>query len=107
MAAAADFFNRLHRADIGRIAIENPIPHRYAKTLIGDYTQLIQPWQFGHGEVKPTCLWLKGLPELKPTELCIGRKSASTNETKKDRSKSRSRTFPGIAVAMAQQWGEA
>ena len=105
MSAAAYFFNVLKSADVPKIAIENPIPHRYARILIGDYDQLIQPWQFGHGETKATCLWLKGLPKLEPTELCIGRESMMNKDSRTDRGSKRSRTFPGIAVAMARQWG--
>jgi len=56
---SARFFNTLKNADIPMIAVENPIPHKYAKDLIGNYDQLIQPWMFGHGETKATCLWLK------------------------------------------------
>jgi len=66
---AWQFFNKLKNAPIERICIENPIPHKYAVEHIGKYTQLIQPWQFGHGETKATCLWLKNLPLLTPT--CI------------------------------------
>ena len=66
---AAEFFKKLLNADIQKIAVENPIMHKYAKRLIGDVkqSQVIQPWMFGHMEQKATCLWLKGLPELRPT----------------------------------------
>jgi hypothetical protein len=107
MAAAAKLFNALKSAAIPKIAIENPIPHKYAKVLIGSYDQRVQPWQFGHGETKATCLWLKNLPPLTPTELCIGREKTLLNASRIERGAARSRTYPGIAVAMARQWGEA
>ena len=69
--------------------------------------QTIQPWQFGHGEVKATCLWLKGLPPLVPTNIVDGRDRASRMPPGPDRLRERSRTFPGIAAAMAVQWGSA
>ena len=97
---------KLKKATIPLICIENPIPHKYARALIGDYTQLIQPWQFGHGETKATCLWLKGLPELKPTKIVSGREQRLHRlPPSKDRGMLRSKTFPGIAKAMAEQWG--
>jgi hypothetical protein len=106
VAGAAAFFNLLKNASVPRIAIENPIPHKYARALIGDYTQLIQPWQFGHGERKATCLWLKNLPPLDHTELCIGREpTAHMTPGHTGQAKIRSRTYPGVAVAMASQWG--
>ena len=68
--------------------------------------QIIQPWQFGHGETKATCLWLKGLPLLVPANIVSGRKARVHKEPpSKDRWKNRSRTFAGIAKAMAEQWG--
>lgn len=75
MRDAARFFIKLQRANIPLIAIENPIPHKYAKQWIGAYSQIIQPWQFGHGETKATCLWLKGLPALMPTKIVEGRRA--------------------------------
>ena len=107
MREAAEFFRTLLNADIQRIAVENPIPHRYALEIIGKkYDQIIQPWQFGHGETKATCLWLKRLPKLKPTRIVSGRDNRVHREPPgRDRWKSRSRSFAGIAEAMAQQWG--
>ena len=90
-----------------RIAVENPIPHRYARYEIGrKYDQIIQPWQFGHGETKATCLWLKGLPNLEPTNIVKGRDARIHKmPPSKDRGRLRSITFQGIADAMAEQWG--
>jgi hypothetical protein len=99
-------FRGLLDCAVPRVAGENPIPHRHARRIMGDYTQTIQPWQFGHGETKRTCLWLRGLPELKPTNVVDGRAPrvhyASPGE---NRWKERSRTLTGIAEAMATQWG--
>lgn len=109
---AALFFNALLRAPILRIAIENPIPHRYAVEQIDrNYDQLVQPYQFGHAERKATCFWLKGLPPLKPTKVVTLPEKKSQAQRlhhlppSRDRWKERSRTFPGIAAAMAEQWG--
>jgi len=103
---ACEFFNSLVNAPIDKIAVENPIPHKYAIKKIGKYDQIIQPWQFGHGETKATCLWLKGLRKLGTTRLVAGRKQRIYNMPKTaERGKLRSRTFPGIAKAMAEQWG--
>ena len=102
---ACDFFNALQGMNIPT-CIENPIPHKYAVEKIGMYNQLIQPWQFGHGETKATCLWLSGLPRLKPTNIVDGRDGRIWKmPPSKDRSMNRSRTFQGIADAMAEQWG--
>lgn len=107
MREAAQFFSALLDAPIERIAIENPVMHGYAKEIIGQQqTQTIQPWQFGHGEIKATCLWLKGLPPLEPTDIVEGRKARVHRASPgPDRWKERSRTLPGIAKAMADQWG--
>ena len=107
MEASARFFRALLDAPIPRIAIENPIPHRYALAIIGRrYDQIIQPWQFGHPETKATCLWLKNLPPLQPTNVVEGRRGRVWLEAPgPDRWKNRSRTLPGIAAAMAAQWG--
>lgn len=103
---AAAFFNDLRRAPIERIAVENPIPHRYARDLIGRYDQLIQPWYFGHGETKGTCFWLKNLPPLMATVVHTGRYArVHLTSPGPDRWKERSRTLIGIAEAMADQWG--
>ncbi len=107
MAEACLFFKRLMKLPIEMIAIENPIPHKHAmKIIIKKYNQIIQPWQFGHGETKATCLWLKNLPKLKPTKVVEGREQRLHRlPPSKDRAKLRSKTFPGIAKAMAEQWG--
>jgi hypothetical protein len=87
-----------------RIAMENPIGR--LSTLYRKPDQIIQPWQFGHGETKATCLWLKNLPLLKPTNIVEGREGRVWKEPpSKDRWKKRSRTYQGIADAMAEQWG--
>ncbi len=106
MKAAADFFNDLAGADIPKIAIENPIMHKYGREIVGrKYDQIIQPWQFGHGETKATCLWLKGLPALIPTDIVDGRAArVHLASPGKDRWKERSRTLPGVAAAMVTQW---
>lgn len=104
----AVFFRRLLKANIPKIAIENPIMHKYAKDIIGvDQAQTIQPWQFGHGETKGTCLWLKNLPLLKPTDIVDGRIGRIHSlPPSEDRWKLRSITYQGIADAMAAQWGK-
>src|SRR5574343_236647 len=76
MKSAALFFGKILNANIEKIAVENPIPHKYAVEIIGrKYDQVIQPWMFGHGETKATCLWLKGLPPLMPTNIVEGREA--------------------------------
>ena len=107
MKEHAQKFNWLLNNNIPKIAGENPIPHKYALEIIGrKYDQIIQPWQFGHGETKATCLWLKGLPKLKPKNIVSGREQRIWKlPPSKDRWKERSRTYPGIAKAMAEQWG--
>lgn len=107
MREGADFFKRLLEATIEKIAIENPIPHKYALEIIGrKYDQIIQPWQFGHGETKATCLWLKNLPLLQPTDIVDGREQKVWKMSPgRDRWKNRSVTYDGIAMAMAEQWG--
>jgi hypothetical protein len=108
---SARFFNELKNAGIEKIAIENPIPHGYAKDLIGNYSQVIQPFHFGHAERKATCFWLKGLEPLKPTNMVMlpAEKSKAQRlhyaSPGPDRWKIRSKTFTGIAEAMADQWG--
>lgn len=104
--AAAHFFVQLQRAAIPRIALENPIPHRRAKQWVGNYSQIVQPWQFGQGEIKATCLWLKNLPKLKPTNVVDGREARIHKMPPgPNRWQERSRTYQGIAAAMADQWG--
>ena len=101
---AADFFMALLNAPIPRIAIENPRPISHVN--LPPYTQAIQPWQFGHGETKATCLWLKNLPKLVPTNIVEGREARIHKMPPgPNRWKDRSRTFEGIAQAFAHQWG--
>ena len=109
MNDGANFFFELLHAPIKRICIENPIPHKYAVEVIGrKYTQTIQPWQFGHGETKRTCLWLRRLPPLVPTDIVDGREPRVHHMPPgPDQWKNRSRFYPGIAAAMAEQWGDA
>jgi hypothetical protein len=101
---AVDFFMKLANAPIDKICIENPVCIMSSRWRKPDQT--IQPWMFGHGEVKRTCLWLKNLPKLQPTNIVEGRSNRIhwMGESKK-RSKERSRTYRGIAAAMAEQWG--
>ena len=106
MEEAATFFRLLLDASIPRIVVENPIMHRHAGIRKPD--QIIQPWQFGHPETKATCLWLKGLTPLRPTNIVPGREPRVHHASPgPDRWKERSRTLPGIAAAMAEQWGDA
>lgn len=116
MAEAAKLFKFLLDAPIPRKCIENPIPHKYALEIIGrKYDQKIQPYEYGHYDSKATCLWLEGLPKLKPTNIVLTRKDVIARPDKyqvnhwvgpsPDRWKIRSRTYEGIAAAMATQWG--
>lgn len=105
------FFMKIYNADCEKIAIENPIPSKVYG--LPKYTQTIQPYEFGHPYQKKTCLWLKGLKPLQPTDVLPKEKRQSTkiagnwfNKGGKERQKNRAKTFPGIAKAMAQQWGK-
>lgn len=107
---AKEFFMKLWNADCPKIAVENPIPSKVYE--LPEYSQIIQPYEFGHPYSKKTCLWLKGLPKLQPTDIVQESKRESTkiagnwfNKGGKDRQKNRAKTFPGIAKAMAEQWG--
>jgi hypothetical protein len=103
-ADALKFVQTLLDAPIPKIALENPISIISSKIRKPD--QIIQPWQFGHGETKATCLWLKGLKPLTPTKIVDGREARVHKlPPSEDRWKLRSKTFQGIADAMAQQWG--
>lgn len=103
-AEALEFVRRLFDANVGRSAVENPVSIISSKIRKPD--QIIQPWQFGHGETKATCLWLKNLPKLVPTNIVSGREArVHKMPPTPDRWKERSRTFSGIAAAMAEQWG--
>ena len=116
---ATDFFNTLLDAPIPHIAIENPVPHKYALQRLQNrkYTQIIQPYEFGHPRTKKTCLWLKNLPKLKPSRnknssVYKEMENISNAERQKlnflppslTRWRTRSKTFDGIAKAMASQW---
>ncbi len=115
----AALFSSFWNAPVDRIAVENPIMHKHAKARITDFRrhkQTIQPWQFGHREMKATCLWLKNLPTLTPTDV-VGPPPKEAKARKSwarvhratpgpDRWKVRARFYPGIAAAMAEQWGD-
>ena len=109
LRSGAALFSAFWNAPIERIAIENPVMHKHAKALIENYckpAQSIQPWQFGHGETKRTCLWLKGLPPLTATNIVEGREArVHRMPPGPNRWRERSRFFSGIAEAMASQWG--
>lgn len=113
---ARDFFMAFYNANIPRIAVENPIPSKVF--VMPDYTQTVQPYQFGHPYTKKTCLWLKNLPPLEPTTVveptatwCPSSSCGHTHSEQHrgvfttDRAKNRAKTFLGIARAMAEQWG--
>jgi len=114
MEHSARSFRALLDCSIPKVAGENPIPHGYAKKIMGNYSQIIQPYQFGVEEQKATCLWLKNLPPLMETMNC---KSSMMKRSKRERErvhymspgpnrgKIRSKTVPGIAKAMSEQWG--
>lgn len=113
MEEAARFFKKILNSG-KRICVENPVMHKYALAIIGqNYTQTIQPWQFGHPESKRTCLWLRGLPELAPTSI-LPKQKRWNNQTptgqnnlgpSKNRWKLRSATYQGVADALAKQYG--
>jgi hypothetical protein len=108
MGAAAQFFLSLLNAPAPLVAVENPVMLGHPKRLFGipDPTQVIQPWQYGHGETKATCLWLRGLPPLEPTNIVEGREQRVFRMAPgPNRKADRSRTYEGIARAMADQWG--
>lgn len=101
---ALNFVQQLLDAPISKIALENPIS--IISSMIRKPNQIIQPWQFGHGETKATCLWLKGLPLLQPTNIVEGREAkVHRMPPGPNRWKERSRTYQGVADAMAAQWG--
>ena len=107
---ATHFFLRFLYADCDKIAVENPIPSTVY--CLPKYTQIIQPYMFGHPLQKKTCLWLKNLPLLEPTDMIPKEQCQSTkvagnwfNHGGKERQANRAKTFPGIAKAMAEQWG--
>jgi hypothetical protein len=101
---AVEFARRLMNLPVPKIALENPIGH--LSTAIRKPDQIVQPWMFGHGETKATCLWLKNLPKLVPTQIVEGREARIHKmPPSDDRGKLRSITYQGIAEAMAEQWG--
>lgn len=101
---ALDFVARMLLAPIEKIAVENPIG--IISTRIRKPDQIVQPWMFGHGETKATCLWLKNLPKLTPTNIVEGREQRIFKMPPgPNRGMDRSRTYQGIADAMAEQWG--
>lgn len=113
MEKACEFFNAFKNC-APKVCIENPIPHKYAREKIGKYTQVVQPWMFGHMETKATCLWLENLPKLTPTNdvkeemMLLPKKERQRIHyigNKKDRAKIRSKTFQGLATALADQYG--
>ena len=102
--SAIDFFLLFTDVKCERVCIENPIG--IMSTWYGKPSQIIHPWMFGHGETKATCLWLKGLPNLVPTNIVEGRENRIHKMSPgKNRSLLRSKTYTGIAKAMAEQWG--
>jgi len=116
MREGVEFFNLfLDLPHIPKVAIENPIMHAYAREIVkSPYTQIIQPWMFGHMEQKATCLWLKGLPKLEETDNVHEQMMGLPDKQRQrlyylppgpEREKERSKTFLGIARAMAEQWG--
>lgn len=107
---AKEFFMKIYNADCNKTVIENPIPSKIYG--LPPYTQIIQPYEFGHPYQKKTCLWIKGVDNLKPTNIVPKENRQSTkiagnwfNKGGKDRQKNRAKTFSGIAKAMAEQWG--
>lgn len=105
---AKEFFMELYNAPINKICVENPISSKIF--ALPKYTQTIQPYEYGHPVQKKTCLWLKNLPQLKPTNIIYKRQSTKIpgnwfNKGGKDRQKNRSKFFDGFAKAMADQWG--
>lgn len=115
MREAAEFFKLFIDSECDKVCIENPIMHKYAKKIIGvKQAQVIQPYMFGHTEQKATCLWLKGLPLLNQTDNVKSRMMLLPRRERErlhylppgpERAKLRSKTYPGIAQAMAEQWG--
>ena len=107
MTDGAKFFRKMLDLPCPKVCVENPIMHKYAVEIVGRrQDQVVQPWMFGHGETKATCLWLKGLDLLVPTDVVEGREQRIHRlPPSKDRWKLRSTTYQGIAEAMAEQWG--
>ena len=116
MIEGAVFFRKILNANIPHIAVENPVMHKWAKKVIGeDYTQSVQPYEFGHPKSKRTCFWLKNLPKLEPTNVLERESGTWDNQTPsgqnklgpgEDTAKKRSKFWPNMAEAMAKQWGD-
>lgn len=113
MQKACDFFATLYWANVPHVAVENPVMHGYARDYLQSawkvppFSFSIQPWQFGEPEIKRTCFWVRSLPTLQPTKIVSGRTARVHRASPGvDRWKERSRTLPGIAEAMAAQWGD-
>jgi len=106
MKEAAWFFVLCKNANAPKVCVENPIPHKYAVAMIGEkYTQIVQPWHHGHGEIKPICLWLKNLPPLIRSKEVSGREARIHKMAPSpERGKLRSVFYRGIAEAMVRQW---
>jgi hypothetical protein len=110
MRDAAGFFLLCINANAPRVAVENPVMHKYAREIIGPHSFTVQPWQFGDNAKKRTCFWTRGLPPLVPTSDLDGstaRAEVHLASPGPDRWKERSRTYPGIARAIADQWSQA
>ncbi len=107
LKSGAEFFLKCLNANAPRIAVENPVMHKYAIEIIGRKQNFcVQPWEHGEPYTKRTCFWTKGLPDITPTKIVSGREAAVHYESpSKNRWKKRSRTYSGIAEALAQQWG--
>jgi hypothetical protein len=113
MVEAASLFRAFLDAPVPKIAVENPLMHGHAMREVGRrHTQMVQPWQFGEDASKRTCLWLRGLPRLQPTQYLVRRRYSNQTPSGQNklgpspqRASLRSRTYPGIAEAMADQWG--
>lgn len=108
MRAGADFFIKCLNANADHVAVENPVMHKYAREICGAFDFSVQPWQFGDRAKKRTCFWTRGLPPLTPTSHLSAADAVAECHTASpgpDRWKERSRTYPGIAEAMAAQWG--
>lgn len=108
MWESCEFFRIFLEHPCHRIVIENPVPHKYAARWIGKpYSMSLQPWQYGHQDTKRTCLWLKNLPKLKPTKIMPPPYNGTCHEESPgdDRWMNRSRTYQGIADALAEQYG--
>ena len=108
MVAGAEFFRACLNANAPAVAVENPVMHKYAREICGEHSFTVQPWQFGDPAKKRTCFWTIGLPPLTPTSALTAadaRPDCHHASPGPDRWKERSRTYPGIARAMAEQWG--